>query len=113
MKLVALIFFLFVIGITECIGQEYHYYHYDVTDGLSGITVYSIVQDKDGFLWLGTETGLSRFDGSHFKNYTSNDGLNADDIISLFVDSKNRVWIFPFKNAIYYYYEGEIHNSTN
>lgn len=94
-------------------SQEYNYYHYDTKDGLSGTTVYSIAQDKDGFLWFGTEAGLSRYDGSHFVNYTVNDGLTATEIISLFVDSKNRVWIFPFKSSIYYYYQGKIHNTSN
>jgi ligand-binding sensor domain-containing protein len=93
--------------------QEYNYYHYDIKDGLSGITVYSIAQDKDGFLWIATASGLSRFDGTSFKNYGSNEGLNDNEIISLFVDSKNRVWIFPFKSSIYYYYQGKIHNSSN
>lgn len=103
---------LFILNV-YCISQEYNYYHYDVKNGLSGNTVYAIDQDKDGFLWVATETGLSRFDGSHFKNFKREDGLNDNEIIGLFVDSKNRVWIFPFKNAIYYYYQGKIYNSTN
>ncbi len=64
-------------------------------------------------MWFGTETGLSRFDGTHFKNFYSSDGLPDNEIIKLFVDSKNRVWIAPFRNAIAYYYKGEIHNQQN
>src|SRR6478609_3333226 len=112
MKLIVFTFFAFITTL-KCAGQEYNYYHYDVKDGLSGINVYSITQDKDGFLWIGTETGLSRFDGLNFKNYTQEDGLNDNEIISLFIDSKNRIWIFPFKNAVYYYYNGKIHNALN
>lgn len=113
MKQIACILsFLFTISIS-CVSQEYNYYHYDVKDGLSGNTVYAITQDKDGFMWFGTETGLSRFDGSYFKNYTAQDGLYDNEIINIFVDSKNRVWIFPFKSAVYYYYQGKIYNSTN
>ena len=41
--------------------QEYSYTHYDISDGLAGSTVYCITQDKDGFIWTGTETGVSRF----------------------------------------------------
>ena len=93
--------------------QEYNYVHYDVKDGLAGSTVYSMVQDKDGFMWYGTETGLSRFDGTHFKNFYTSDGLPDNEIIKLFVDSKNRVWIIPFKNSICYYYKGKIHNQEN
>jgi len=113
MKLTKIILALLITVSVRCIGQEYNYYHYDVKDGLSGSNIYTIVQDKDGFLWVGAETGLSRFDGTSFKNYGSNEGLNDNEIIDLFVDSKNRVWIFPFKNAIYYYYQGKIFNTTN
>ena len=93
--------------------QEYNYAHYDVKDGLAGSTVYTEVQDHDGFMWFGTETGLSRFDGTHFKNFYTSDGLPDNEIIKLFVDSKNRIWIVPFKNSICYYWEGKIHNQEN
>ena len=104
--------FFFVLPFIS-IAQEYSYTHYDSKDGLAGSTVYCAVQDKDGFLWFGTETGLSRFDGTHFKNFTAADGLPDTEIISLFVDSKNRVWILPFKNTIYYYFKGRIYNQQN
>lgn len=40
-------------------------------EGLSNNTLTEIHQDKDGFLWLGTDVGLSRYDGIHFHNYNS------------------------------------------
>ncbi|MFT4152592.1 histidine kinase [Parafilimonas sp.] len=113
MRRIVAIFLVLFLYYTNALSQQYNYYHYDVKDGLSGNTVYAVAQDKDGFMWFGTETGLSRFDGSHFKNYTANDGLNDNEIIGLFIDSKNRVWIFPFRNSIYYYYEGKIYNRNN
>ncbi len=113
MRFANLLTFIFLLIHLKGFEQEYNYYHYDINNGLSGITVYTIAQDKDGFLWFGTETGLSRFDGSHFKNFALAEGLNENEIINLFVDSKNRVWIFPFKNSIYYYYNGKIFNETN
>lgn len=94
-------------------GQQYNYQHYDITDGLSGLTVYKIVQDKNGFIWFATETGLSRFDGSHFKNFSTADGLPDNEILDLYVDSKNRVWILPFAHAICYYENGKIHTQSN
>ena len=65
-------------------AQEYNYIHYDVKDGLAGSTVYDECQDKDGFIWFATEAGISRFDGTHFKNFTTTDGLPETEIIKLF-----------------------------
>ena len=94
-------------------AQEYSYIDYTEKDGLAGSTVYQMARDKDGFLWFGTETGLSRFDGSHFRNFYMSDGLPDNEIIKLFVDSHNRVWIVPFKNSLCYYQNGKIHNQQN
>lgn len=94
-------------------GQEYTYTNYNSKEGLAGSTVYYIQQDLDGFLWFGTETGLSRFDGTHFTNFTTADGLPDNEILKLNVDSKNRVWIIPFRNSVCYYWKGKIHNTAN
>ena len=101
--------------LTACTShaQEYNYIHYDVKDGLAGSTVFDLCQDKDGFIWFATEAGISRFDGTHFKNFTTTDGLPETEIIKLFADSKGRIWMAPFKNNICYYYNGKIHNQEN
>lgn len=109
-----LIFFLWA-GYFTAGGQttEYSYINYDTKDGLAGSNVYSITQDQDGFLWLATDNGLSRFDGKNFRNFTVQDGLPDNEILKVFTDSKNRVWILPFGNAICYYFRGKIYNRTN
>lgn len=93
--------------------QELSYTHYDIKDGLAGSTVYCMTRDKEGFLWFGTETGLSRFDGTHFTNFTVRDGLPDNEILQLFTDSKGRVWMSPFRNAVCYYYKGKVYNQEN
>ncbi|AXY74008.1 histidine kinase [Paraflavitalea soli] len=94
-------------------AQEYSYARYDVKDGLAGSVVYHGVEDQEGFLWFATETGVSRFDGTHFRNFTKADGLPDNEIIKLFVDSKGRVWMMPFRNSICYYWKGKIYNQEN
>lgn len=94
-------------------AQEYSYRRYDVKDGLAGSTVYYMHQDKEGFIWFATETGLSRFDGTSFKNFTTKDGLPDNTIIRIAEDSRGRIWLSPFKNAICYYYKGKIYNQQN
>lgn len=94
-------------------SQEYSYTHYDVKDGLAGSNVYSITQDKEGFIWMGTEAGVSRFDGTHFKNFTLEDGLPDIEVLQIFSDSRDRVWMGPFSKSICFYYKGKIHNQEN
>ncbi|HRH59996.1 MAG TPA: histidine kinase, partial [Chitinophagaceae bacterium] len=94
-------------------AQEYSYSQYNINDGLAGSTVYCSTQDKDGFMWFGTETGLSRFDGSHFKNYSTDDGLPDNEILKIFCDSRGRLWLSLFKKSVCYYFEGKIHNQDN
>jgi ligand-binding sensor domain-containing protein len=94
-------------------SQEYSYTHYDIADGLAGSTVYCITQDKDWFIWVGTETGVSRFDGTHFKNFTTTDGLPDIEVVQMFGDSKGRVWMAPLKKSVCYYYKGRIYNQEN
>lgn len=58
----------------------------------SGIT--EIVQTKDGFLWLGTQTGLVRFDGIRFDRYEpSNDDLPSSTVASLLATPDGGLWI--------------------
>lgn len=93
--------------------QEFNYVHYDTKDGLAGSNVYAVCQDKDGFIWFATENGLSRFDGTNFKNFTVQDGLPDNEVLRLFPDSKGRLWIGTFNKDICYYFEGKIHNKAN
>jgi hypothetical protein len=108
-----LIFFLTLAMIHTATAQEYGYRHYDVKDGLAGSAVYDIYQDKEGFMWTATETGVSRFDGTHFRNFTVKDGLPDNSIIRIYGDSQGRIWLIPFKHAICYYYQGKIYNQQN
>src|ERR1700750_3181214 len=77
-------------------SQDFTYMHYDIREGLAGSTVYCMLQDKQGYLWFGTETGVSRFDGVHFKNFTTFEGLPDNQVLTMFEDSKGRVWMSPF-----------------
>ncbi len=94
-------------------AQEYSYIHYTTKDGLAGETVHGLAQDKEGFIWAATETGLSRFDGKYFRNFTVQDGLPSNEIISFYQDAGGRLWIVPFKNELCYFEKGKIHNTRN
>ncbi len=94
-------------------AQDYSFTHYDKQEGMAGSIAYGMTQDKDGFIWIGTETGLSRFDGSRFVNFSTLDGLPDNEILNVFGDSKGRVWIMPFRVSICYYYKGKFYTNEN
>ena len=64
-------------------------------NGLPQNTIQALVQTRDGFVWLGTEVGLVRFDGNGFQVYdkTSNPALPGNDIQCLLADSDGASWI--------------------
>ncbi|RFP09258.1 MULTISPECIES: two-component regulator propeller domain-containing protein [unclassified Duganella] len=66
-------------------------------NGLSNISVTDIKQDRDGFLWVGTQGGLSRWDGYRFRNYLSipDDPRSLPDnyVLTLHVDPHGRLWV--------------------
>ncbi len=61
---------------------------FSILDGLADNDVQALYRDGDGVLWLGTASGLSRFDGSAFENYTTADGLVHDDVRALWGDGE-------------------------
>ena len=110
---VSLVICLLILLSYSSFSQEYSYAHYDVKDGLAGSNVYCITQDKQGFIWMGTEGGVSRFDGTHFTNFNLEDGLPDIEVLQIFADSRGRVWMGPFSKSVCYYFNGKIHNQDN
>ena len=64
--------------------------HITRKEGLPQSSVRALAVDSRGFVWLGTEKGIARYDGYRFKEPTS--PLNAGVVMKLFVDSRDRVW---------------------
>lgn len=74
-------------------AQRYNFKNYTVADGLAQSQINDINQDVEGYLWIGTESGLSRFDGLNFKNYSMANGLPDNKIEKIFFDDQNKLWV--------------------
>jgi len=77
--------------------NEYHLVNWNSENGLIYGRVNCMLKDKNGFLWIGTEKALNRFDGSIFKNYldpkSKNQKIAGNFINSLIEDSLHNIWI--------------------
>lgn len=86
-----ILFYILVSGITTFAQQEYIHTSYNISDGLVQSTVRSIYMDDAGFLWLGTDHGLSRYDGKEFKNFTKPERLFDYAIIEILQDRTGKL----------------------
>lgn len=81
------------------VGQSsYVFHHLKTENGLSNNNVKAILKDREGFLWIGTENGLNRYDGYSFKVYhaenRNNHSLSSSDIWTLQEDRLGNLWIW-------------------
>lgn len=97
--------FLFVISIILFSGQnelfaqqdKIVFEHYSINQGTYEINITSIIQDKTGFLWFGTWSGIEKYDGYNFITYVNNpDDTNSIDnafVNTLYEDKEGNIWI--------------------
>lgn len=94
----------FFIGSSGSAQSDLRFKTVSLLQGLSQSTVNSIVQDDKGFIWIGTQDGLNRYDGYSFKVYKHNpqdpNSLSDNYIQTLFVDSKGVLWIGTYGGGI-------------
>lgn len=92
--LIVIFFALFLSFVANVEAQQFALRQYTAVDGLPQSQVNAIVEDSFGYLWIGTSGGgLARFDGREFKVYSTLDGLLSNIVTSLFIDSKQNIWI--------------------
>lgn len=76
------------------VGQTQHFF---TSDELSSNQITQICRDRVGYIWVGTEFGLNKYDGYRFTNYfheTDNPATISSNVISfLFVDSQGNLWV--------------------
>jgi ligand-binding sensor domain-containing protein/serine phosphatase RsbU (regulator of sigma subunit) len=79
-------------------SQTYYLENYSVRQGLPNSKVYDMVQDKGGYIWLATPSGLCRFDGENFDTYGLDFGLDESSVRALYLDQDDRLWV-GFENG--------------
>ncbi len=84
-------FTYFVVTFSD--AQIFYFENYPVAEGLVQSNVRCMVQDQQAKIWLGTDAGISRFDGKVFQNFTVNEGLADNAVSAMICDHSGSVWI--------------------
>jgi diguanylate cyclase (GGDEF)-like protein len=74
-------------------AQRQLFHQYGSSDGLSNLNVKCLLQDHTGYLWVGTDNGLFRYDGSAFRSYGHAEGLPNTEILSIAEAPAGALWI--------------------
>jgi signal transduction histidine kinase/ligand-binding sensor domain-containing protein len=109
--------------------------YYTQKEGLPGTQVNAIATDEFGYVWVGTNNGLARFDGNRFRRFYNNPNdpgsISGMVVRSILADSKGRIWVgsspsflnrydpvsqsfrkYPFKHLVRHLVHGEPNVST-
>src|SRR5579872_6104008 len=104
-------FVLFVL-VQQCLfaqSEQYKFSHLDITNGLSDNQVNSIFKDDKGFMWFGTTSGISRYDGYRFRTFRHDakdpHSLGENNVLTINQGPENTLWIFTHSGI-------SIYNST-
>ena len=90
-------------------AADFKFHHLNTSYGLPNQQVESLVQDNNGYIWIGTRNGLAKYDGYNVETYYHVEGkansLVHNFVHGLFVDSKHRLWISTENGVSLYRHE--------
>ena len=97
--------FLAIIG-ASVYGQDFNKIGtFTTSDGLPSNHIYDFTEDNNGFLWIATDNGVSRFDGKYFYNYTVKNGLPSNEALQIIKENNGTVWVNCFNELPSYFDE--------
>ena len=74
-------------------AQSFPFEVYSLKEGLPQSQVTCLIQDKEGYVWVGTWGGLARYNGDRFTNYYLRDGLPSGRVQELLIDPSGLMWV--------------------
>ena len=93
---------VFIMIYLNASGQNRFAHHYSKKDNLPSSQVYDVIQDKNGYLWFGTDRGLVKYNGYTFEAFDTQDGLTDNTIFHFYKDLNGVIWAITFNNTLFY-----------
>ena len=100
---------VYVVGVIlayTCAGQQFseRFDRFSVQQGLSDYSVMALLQDSSGYIWIGTQNGLNRYDGVHFKSYIASpadtNSLKDGFIFDLLEGKEEDIWLATMNEGL-------------
>lgn len=91
--------------------QQLYFANYTLDDGLPHSRINSLIQDKQGYIWIGTSMGVSKFDGHVFKNYTIKDGLGDNKVTAIYETGEGIILFGHENGSISYWNKNKFESS--
>jgi signal transduction histidine kinase/ligand-binding sensor domain-containing protein len=93
--------------------SQYIHQSWQTAQGLPQNSVLSLAQTPDGYIWIGTEEGLVRFDGVRFSVFDrSTTGLKNNIVLSLLVDHRHELWLGTYGGGVAHFHAGRFESYT-
>jgi ligand-binding sensor domain-containing protein len=96
---------LFLFTVFSNIAQTPVFKHFTTEDGLPSSECYQVLQDKKGFIWIATDHGVSRYNGSRFENFTTRNGLPENSVLRMYEDESGKLWVASLTGKIAYFHQ--------
>ena len=89
---------------TAPVHADVRFKNLTVENGLPSSTVFNIIQDRQGYIWLATSNGLDRYDGYKFVTFKHNpsdpNSLSSDFVKALYEDAHGRIWVGTYGSGL-------------
>ncbi len=105
------ILIIFIVACNWSVGQSY--VNYSEKEGLPSNHVYKITQDVNGFIWIATDEGLVKYNGTEFKNFTTKDGLPTNDIWNMYPAKDGKLWYIAKSTSMGYILDDVVYDFKN
>ncbi|MBI5216911.1 MAG: hypothetical protein HY960_14250 [Ignavibacteriae bacterium] len=99
-RIIGFLFLFQLLVANEIHAQQLVLKTYDRSSGLASDYVLCMFQDRDGFIWFGTDRGVSKYDGREFRTYTQRDGLPDNFITAIFQDTEGYMWFGTYERGV-------------
>lgn len=99
-------FFIQFCSLFQAHSQHYEYTQYTVEDGLPSNETYAVHEDHAGYIWIGTDRGVVRYNGYEFETFTTSDGAPDNTIFGFREAPDSSLWFLTFNQNLGKYKDG-------